>query len=215
MAACVAVGGERIRVADVAAAVEEFRAAPAEETVAFTPAPGARRVFSPGELKALATRFQIDYAAGAPVCFERKTEPLSRERVLDAVRKAAASDAVELIEFSRNRVPAGTLEFTPGRGELWSGRLRYSGNRTVPVWARVRGAAAVERGDTVAVEATFGEARVAIEAKAESTGRVGDTIVLRREDNGRRLLARVTGKGRATIDANHSVARTGGARGSR
>jgi hypothetical protein len=202
VAACVAVAGERIRVADVAKAVGEFGAAPAEETVAFTPAPWARRVLSPGELKALAQRFSVAYAPGPPVCFERKMEPLTLERVLQAVRAAGGEG---LVDFTRNRVPEGTLEFTPGRGELWRGVVRYAPNRSVPVWARVRVAAAVERGDAVQVEARSGEARAAIEARAERAGRVGDTIVLRREDNGRRLLARVTGKGRATIDANRSV----------
>jgi hypothetical protein len=215
MAACVAVEGERIRVADLAGEVEAFRAAPAGETVAFTPAPGARRILSPGDLRALAARFRIEYAPGPPVCFERRMEPLTRERVLEAVRAVSGDASVEVIDFSRNRVPPGTLVFVPARGELWSGRLRYAEHKTIPVWARVRSTAPVERGDVVEVAARFGEARVAIRAKAEGSGRVGETIVLRREDNNRRLVARVTGKGRAIIDANRSVHRTGGAGGGR
>ncbi len=207
---CIAVDGESITIADLAQAIPAFRFAPPGETLAFTPAPGARRIFTARELAMVAARFGINYEPGPPVCFERRTERLTRERVLDAVRAVTGGRPVEIIDFSRNAVPAGTLEFTATAGEMWRGRVRYDRNRSVPVWARVRGAADVERGDVVTVEVLSGEARVAMQARAEGTGRVGEIITVRREDNQRRLRARVAGEGRAVIDANISIYRAGG-----
>mgnify|MGYP005836194529 CR=1 FL=1 len=206
-AACVAVEGESITVADVARADAQFAAAQQDAVVAPAPAPGARRILAAGQLAALAARLGITYERGAAACFERRTERLTRERLLEAVRAAVAdaSDAIEVIDFSRTLVPAGQIELTPSRSELWRGRVRYGRNHTVPIWVRVRGALAVERGELVDVTAESGDARVSIPARAESGGRPGDVITVRREDNQRRLRARVTAKGKVEIDANSTA----------
>lgn len=206
-AACVPVEGESITVADVALADPQFAAAQPDAVVAPVPAPGARRVLAAGQLAALAARLGVRYERGPAVCFERKTERLTRERLLEAVRAAVpdAEGSIQIADYSRTLVPAGTLELTPARGELWRGRVRYGQNHTVPIWVRVRGALAVERGELVDATAASGDARVSVRARAESGGRPGDVITVRREDNQRRLRARVTAKGRVEIDANSTA----------
>lgn len=202
LAACIAIEGASITAADLARGAASFKSAPPAEVVAPAPGPGARRTFATRELRMLARRFALPEERFTPVCFELRTEPLLRERVMDAVRAAAGTAAVELIDYSRTPVPPGTLEFTASRAEVWAGRVRYAENRSIPVWARVRGATDIGRGDTVAVEAVAGGARVVITARAETPGSVGDMITLRREDNRRSLRARVSGKGKAIINAN-------------
>jgi flagella basal body P-ring formation protein FlgA len=59
----------------------------------------------------------------------------------------------------------------------------------------------VERGDRVQVEASFGAATVGSTAEAESAGAVGDTVLVRNLETGKRFRARVEGKGRVALRA--------------
>lgn len=148
-AGCIAVEGDRIRAADLAAAVPAFAALAPGETLGYAPSPGARRMLSPRELERIAGQHGIALPAASGVCVERAMERLTEERVLGALRTAAENPQarIELLEFSRYPVPRGELEFTrsgyaaPLDSRLplvWRGRLKYAGSRSVPVWARVR-----------------------------------------------------------------------------
>jgi flagella basal body P-ring formation protein FlgA len=57
----------------------------------------------------------------------------------------------------------------------------------------------VERGDKIAVEVSSGGATLAFEAMAESSGRAGDSIVVRNPENGRLFQAKVDGKGKVSV----------------
>ena len=57
----------------------------------------------------------------------------------------------------------------------------------------------VERGDKIAVEVSSGGALLAFEATAESSGRAGDSIVVRNPENGRLFQAKVEGKGKVWV----------------
>jgi flagella basal body P-ring formation protein FlgA len=149
-ATCIAIEGDRIRAADLAAAVPAFAALAPEETLGYAPAPGSRRMLSARELGRIAGRYGIALPAAPGVCIERAMERLTEERVLAALRAAAGNPEarIELVEFGRYPVPRGDLEFTragytpPPEGTkapvVWRGKLKYAGNRSVPVWARVR-----------------------------------------------------------------------------
>ena len=149
VAACLPVEGDRILIGDLAAAIPVFARGDPAESVGFSPAPGAQRRFSAGELRRLAARMGLTGEMG-PVCFERKLETLTREAVMAALRESLPEDAgLELIEFSHGQVPKGRLEF-PRRGltpapaaaprdpAMWTGRVGYGAARSLPVWARVR-----------------------------------------------------------------------------
>jgi flagella basal body P-ring formation protein FlgA len=59
----------------------------------------------------------------------------------------------------------------------------------------------VKRGDIVAVEVRSGAARLALTAKSESDGRVGDLIAVRNPRSNKIFQARVDGKDKASVDA--------------
>lgn len=125
--------------------------------------------------------------------------------------------SVEVLDHTRNPLPAGTAEFKPADlspAGLWRGTWRYGEGRSTPVWARVRvkdrngrtlaewreGAAPeVLRGDIVRVEARSGGVRIAFEAAAESSGRRGDTVLVRNPDNGQRFRAIVEAAGKVAV----------------
>jgi flagella basal body P-ring formation protein FlgA len=74
------------------------------------------------------------------VCFERAAESLTAEKLLPALQASLPGALIEILDFSRYAVPAGTLEFkrdglTPAG--FWRGRVVYEG-RSAPVWAKVR-----------------------------------------------------------------------------
>lgn len=146
---CVAVESDRFLAADLARVAPAFGRLTPEEPLGYAPAPGARRILSAAELARLAARYGLAVQP-QEVCLERAVRTLSPESVLAALRAALGrQDArIELVDFSRQPVPRGELEFprsglgAPVAGDnaavLWRGRLRYDGARTLPVWARVR-----------------------------------------------------------------------------
>src|SRR2546428_5113007 len=110
IAACLPVEGDRILMRDLAAAIPAFSDIDASESIGFAPAPGARRRFSAGELDRLAARKGVALQS-EPVCFERKMEALTTDRVLQALRESLPKTAqMELIEFHPAEVPKGALE---------------------------------------------------------------------------------------------------------
>ena len=219
--ACQIVEGERIRAADLAAASPGFAALPAGTDLGPAPSVGARRTFQPQELLRLANLHGVNAAGSpAPMCFERASQTLTREKLLPLLKQALARDEVgiEVANFSRSPLPVGTLEFrleglTPAG--LWRGQVKYGEARSAPTWVRVRlvdkspGTARpsppapnrkdVERGDPVRVEAGSGPVRLGFDARAESAGRTGDMILLKNPLNGQRFQARVEGKGKASV----------------
>ncbi|HXG35176.1 MAG TPA: flagellar basal body P-ring formation chaperone FlgA [Bryobacteraceae bacterium] len=278
---CVAVEADRIRAADLARAVPAFAAAPPEAELGYAPAPGARRYVRASELARWGVRLGVRLPQPASVCFERRIEALNGEQVRAAMEHALKDPQVriEVMEWSRQPVPAGTLEFpisglarppvSDGAAPvLWKGWVRYGSSRRYPVWARVRvrsngvrvvaavplkpgqlirnddvrleeyegfpdrgawfasieevsgrllrqavaagaplprqaveDAPEIARGATVRVEAASGAARVVLEGRAESDGRLGELVRVRNLATGRTFRARVEGPGRAVAPA--------------
>ncbi len=164
---CIAVEGERVLARDLAAAEAAFAGVPPETAFGWAPAPGARRLLQGADLIRRAAPHQLNLAAGASFCVVRPLEPLSRERLLAAMRASIpqAEARIEVVEFSGFLVPPGELEFPagglsrppardPGRPVLWRGHVRYGERRRLPVWARVR----------IAIPATFVAAGSAMRA---------------------------------------------------
>jgi hypothetical protein len=58
---------------------------------------------------------------------------------------------------------------------------------------------AVKRGDKVAVIVTTGSVLLTFESEAESSGRVGDSVIVRNPANGNRFVARVQDQGKVTV----------------
>lgn len=152
---CVPVAGDRVRAADLAALAPAFAALPPETALALAPSPGARRTVSRLELQRWAGGALTGFAGGV-VCLERRTAALTREQVLaglergiQALGSAAPAVRLELLEFGGGPAPAGEVLFpvsglrrpqggNPGAPVQWQGRIRFDGNRSIPIWARVR-----------------------------------------------------------------------------
>ena len=67
---------------------------------------------------------------------------------------------------------------------------------------QVEPAKEVVRGETVEVEVRNGEVRMKVEAQAEASGALHDTIPVLNTTSKKRFLARVEGKGRVSVDAS-------------
>jgi flagella basal body P-ring formation protein FlgA len=87
----------------------------------------------------------------AEVCLERAVEPLSPAQLLEAIRISLdRTDArIEIVDYCRHPAPHGKLEFPragliappasqPNAAALWTGSVRYGGNRRFPVWVKAR-----------------------------------------------------------------------------
>jgi len=58
----------------------------------------------------------------------------------------------------------------------------------------------VERGDRVEVEVTVGRAVLDFDATAESSGRAGESILVKNPDNGHSFLAKIQNKGHVVVE---------------
>jgi len=156
---CMPVEGDQIRGSDLARAIPAFKQVPPNIPLAPTPGPGGTRVFTAAELQSIASRFSISADAESEMCFEMLTEPLDRERVLEAMRASLQTPDVhiELLEVSSEKVPRGRVEFPreglgapalPDRKSpvLWRGNVVYGSDRQrIAVWGRVNVTAPVSR----------------------------------------------------------------------
>jgi hypothetical protein len=147
---CLPVDGDRILMRDLAAAIPAFTGADGEQSIGFTPAPGTERRFSAGELIRLAERYGVA-AEPTPVCFARKLEAPTKDRLLAALRQALPPEAqVEVVDFSRFSIPQGQIEFSREglstaplvsvrEPVIWRGRVKYGPTQSVPLWVKSPG----------------------------------------------------------------------------
>src|ERR1700687_1092100 len=166
-AACVSVPSDRIVVRDLAGAVAIFQGLDPEMQVGFAPMPGTQRILAGRELILLAARHGVVVSPGSLVpdlCVQREAHVISRGEMKAAlVAPVRIADAdVELIEFTRQALPSGRLEFqhaalnkpppsAPQSPVIWRGRVIYDGQHSAVVWAKVR--ITVERQILIAAEA--------------------------------------------------------------
>jgi flagella basal body P-ring formation protein FlgA len=144
-AACLPVAGDRILASDLAAAVPAFSSLAADTTIAYAPAPGARRVFTAAELARIARANRVTLADPADVCFELPLRAMTAEETLESMRHALPADAeLNIVELPKANIPAGRIEFPlsglepPSRGSrIWRGSIRYGETLRMSVWARV------------------------------------------------------------------------------
>jgi flagella basal body P-ring formation protein FlgA len=274
MTGCLAVnpGSDRILASELAAAIPGLSAPFSNDPVSLAPAPGVQRIFRVPELRRLALRLHWDVEPAADICIERPVSPPDPARFLESMRKALPQADITILEYGRQPLPAGEVEFPanglrPGcGGGLWIGYVQYAGSRRFALWARVKAlvtiprlVAAVDlrpgeaiaaeqvraetreefpsaapflqtpsealgkwprhaipsgtairaemlqnpkevmRGDPVTVDVYDGAAHLELEARAEASGSVGETIPVSNPSSHKRFLARVEGKGRVSV----------------
>jgi flagella basal body P-ring formation protein FlgA len=275
-AQCLPVWGGRILAGDLARAVPPFAGLAPGLDLGPAPAAGARRTYTAAELARLARRYGLAADPGMEACFVQPVLTLTREVVATALAAAMPAAQIEVVEFSRQPLPAGTLRFPvsglrmdpAGQSPLlWQGAVSAPDRDDFPVWAKVRirisgkraistealapgrpiaraqlreeayegrpglpelsqvvgrvprrliaaGAvieepwleapADVARGERVQVEIRSGRARITLEARAQSSGRRGEDILVRNPANGRILRVTVADRGRAILTADQA-----------
>lgn len=144
----VAAGSDQIRAGDLAPRFPEMATLVPDLAIAPAPAPGVVRVFHPPELRRLAAIHGLTSAPQSDLCVERPMARLEPGRLLEAMRRQFPEGHIELLEFSKQPVPGGVIEFpkaglrggpvVSAAGELWVGSVRYGGNRSFAIWARVK-----------------------------------------------------------------------------
>jgi len=111
-----------------------------------------QRILSANELILIARKHGLEPGDGVvSICVERLVRPISPLEMKAALVGAIGTTDVDLdlVEFSREPLPRGQLEFTPAnlgrpQGEnpeipvIWRGVLRYDHQSSAPVWAKVK-----------------------------------------------------------------------------
>lgn len=154
-AACVPVEGDRITGQELVIGNPSFSALPRDAVIGYAPSPGARRIFSIGELNRLAKAHRMTAEIAAEICFERPIEPLDPQILHAAMTSTLqatpylAGASLQIVDYSRFAAPKGQALFPkPGLGSpptlqpaapvLWKGYVLYGGARRFAIWARVK-----------------------------------------------------------------------------
>jgi flagella basal body P-ring formation protein FlgA len=146
---CITIAGDKILAGDLAKAVPEFAAAPADAVLSFAPIPGLTRIFNASDIARFAKRFQTPLGEGSlrSVCFESPAAVLTEDQIRTAILSAIHWPVVSLkiFDYIRSPMPPGRLEFrdagltesTLNPTTTWRGRLVMDTGHTFPVWAKV------------------------------------------------------------------------------
>ena len=154
---CHTVAGNRITAGDLAAVLPAFAAIASETPFGYAPQPGAYRNIEPAELTRFAAAHGVAFHSIDTVCFEpalSALDPLVIETsIRESLRSLGFADTdIEIVEFSKFRVPSGKLTFppeslpayAPDNTAIWNGFVEHDHHR-FPVWARVKIQAAQTR----------------------------------------------------------------------
>jgi flagella basal body P-ring formation protein FlgA len=273
VAGCLVVdpAADQILLRDVAPAFANTGALPLDTPIALAPMAGVQRRFDMAELRRLAGRLGLPEPE-REVCVERPVTPLDPARILAAMKMHQPAARIELLDYSRQPVPEGVLEFPMSglrptqSGAFWGGAIQYGGRHRLSVWARVTvtisaprvvaaetlspgkpldaaalrvetteefpsadplpsaideivgkilrrpvraGTAihaawldepkAVSRDETVQVEVREGGALLQFPGQAQSSGAVGQTILVLNPSSNKRFPARVEGVGKVAV----------------
>jgi flagella basal body P-ring formation protein FlgA len=152
-AECVRVDSSYITAGDLAKAAAQFQNLDPALVFSFAPPLGAQRAVSSPELEKWAAAHGLA-ASGIPsACFERSSDKLRQQDVVDVLRAAIGSGfaevRIEVVEICPCVVPTGRLDFEltgasappedrPETPILWRGRVITPDNYAYPVWVRVR-----------------------------------------------------------------------------
>src|SRR5581483_4508235 len=144
---------DRILARDVVRAFPALAGVDGDSEIGLAPAPGATRQFQAADLRMLARRFHLeDGAIPEPFCVTRPVAPLDAAAIVQAMKDVLPDARIEVLDFSRQTVPQGRLEFplsglrppavisvdNKTASTIWYGVVRYGGNRRFTTWAKVR-----------------------------------------------------------------------------
>jgi hypothetical protein len=132
-----------------------------------------------------------DVAAVAPAFATLNPEVEIALAPLPGIKRVLRSS--DLLQLARDHgivLPSAPAEFCFERS---GGAPSRTARAPAPVPPTVR------RGDKVAVSVTTGSVLLTFDSEAESSGRVGDSVIVRNPANGNRFVARVQDQGKVVI----------------
>ncbi len=210
--ACLSIFSVRILAGDLADAVPPFRSIDPATQLGFAPLPGTQRLLSTGELALMLRQHGSEKPGNAlqEVCLARFVRSITPAEIGQALESALnlADANIEIIDFSRQSLPPGRLEFRrealnkppragPQTPVLWRGKLLYDEQSSASVWAKVRilverpefvaagniAAGAVVGSDQVQVTSSsqFPDFRLAPSSPASIVGKVARRNILKGE----------------------------------
>jgi flagella basal body P-ring formation protein FlgA len=149
---CEMIANDRILGEDLAKIVPGFLdKMPGDTVIGYSPAPGARRVYSSVELNRIGAPYGVTVAPDAEACFEWSVQPLTKDVVRAAILDSLQSpDArIDVLAISGNLAPAGKISFPisgllastitgPDTPVTWRGEVLYHGSRKFSIWARLK-----------------------------------------------------------------------------
>jgi flagella basal body P-ring formation protein FlgA len=140
---------DRIRARDLAAVMPSWSVLDPDTDLFPAPIPGVQRVIHADELRRLAARWNVDSSEGIlpGICFAIPVALPEPTRMLAGMRRSLPKARIEILEISRQAVPAGEYEF-PAAGlhcNLWTGFVTYGVTHKFAVWARVKVAISITR----------------------------------------------------------------------
>jgi hypothetical protein len=214
IAACQTVHGDRFTAGDLAHAVLEFAALPPDTPLGYAPKPGANRTLTGRDIQNIARQSGITASFQDSVCLEWPMRKLERPELLEAMRTTLLKPDADLavLDFSLFPVPEGRIEFPmsgltiPAAGPaFWRGHVTYGNTKQFDIWAKVTISDPtlidVRSGDTVHVLVENGAAQLKLDARAESSGLVGQKVSIRNPRSGRVFMAEVTARGNVRVFA--------------
>jgi flagella basal body P-ring formation protein FlgA len=145
--ACYPVSHDQLFGHDVAAVVPQLSVIPPDLKLGYSPAPGAKRLFSVAQLRQLAKTYGLDTNITLPICFAWPLRPLSQEEIIAAMKKSLAGQEIdlEITDQFRSLVPEGELNFplqsfsgASNQPAVWGGFVAYGGSRKFNTWVQVR-----------------------------------------------------------------------------
>lgn len=147
----------------------------------------------------------VRYGASRRFTIWARVKVLCRMRrvlALGDLKPERAIEAGQLMEETRDEFPAAgdfasTLEQVKGQ---WP-RIAIRAGAEIRL-DQLSGAKEVARGDRVRVDVVEGGAHLELEGIAESSGSMGESILVRNPENNRRFRARVESKGRVSVNGN-------------
>jgi flagella basal body P-ring formation protein FlgA len=151
-APCEMIANDRILGEDLAKIVPGFLdKMPGDTVIGYSPAPGARRVFTSVELNRIGAPYGVAVAPDAEACFEWSVQPLTKDAIRAAILDSLqAPDArIDVLAISGSLAPAGKISFPisgllastitgPDTPVTWRGEVIYHGSRKFSIWARLK-----------------------------------------------------------------------------
>ena len=151
-APCEMIANDRILGEDLAKIVPGFLdKMPGDTVIGYSPAPGARRVFTSVELNRIGAPYGVAVAPDAEACFEWSVQPLTKDLIRAAILDSLQSpDArIDVLAISGSLAPAGKISFPisgllastitgPDTPVTWRGEVLYHGSRKFSIWARLK-----------------------------------------------------------------------------